>query len=31
MNLELKLGIKIRTCYYFDDTIKIEDFGFNNV
>ena len=31
MNLELKVGIKISTCYYFDDINKIEDFGLNNV
>ena len=22
-----KVGIKYRTCYYFDDLVKIEDFG----
>ena len=29
---ELKeIDIKNRTCYYFGDTIKIEDFDFNNI
>ena len=29
---ELKeTDIKGRTCYYFDDTIKIEDFDFTNI
>ena len=23
--------IRIRTCYYFDDIIKIEDFDFDNI
>ena len=26
-----KLILKIATCYYFDDTIKIEDFDFDNI
>ena len=31
-NNELKeIVIKNRTCYYFDDTIKIEDFDPNNI
>ena len=31
-NNELKeIHIKNRTCYYFDDIIKIEDFNFNNI
>ena len=31
-NNELKeIHIKNRTCYYFDDIIKIEDFIFNNI
>ena len=31
-NIELKKDhIKNRTCYYFDDIIKIEDFIFNNI
>ena len=25
-----EIAIKNRTCYYFDDTIKIEDFDFGN-
>ena len=25
-----KARIKIRTCYYFDDTIKLEDFNLDN-
>ena len=25
-----KVGIKIHTCYYFNDITKIEDFDFNN-
>ena len=30
-NDELKeIDIKIRTCYYFDDIIKIEDFDIKN-
>ena len=30
-NDELKeIDIKNRTCYYFNDIIKIEDFDFNN-
>ena len=29
---ELKeTSIKNRTCYYFDDPIKIEDFDFDNI
>ena len=29
---ELKeIDIKNRTCYYFDDKIKIEDFDFGNI
>ena len=29
---ELKdIDIKYRTCYYFDDIIKIEDFNFDNI
>ena len=31
-NDELKeINIKNRTCYYFDDIIKIEDFDLDNV
>ena len=31
-NNELKgIYIKSRTCYYFDDIIKIEDFDINNI
>ena len=31
-NHELKeVSIKNRTCYYFDDIIKIEDFDFDNI
>ena len=31
-NDELKvINIKIRTCYYFNDTIKIEDFNLHNI
>ena len=31
-NNKLKeVDIKYRTCYYFDDIIKIEDFDFNNI
>ena len=31
-NVELKeIDIKNRTCYYFDDIIKLEDFHFDNV
>ena len=31
-NNKLKeIDIKNRTCYYFDDIIKIKDFDFNNV
>ena len=31
-NVELKeIDIKNRTCYYFDDIIKLEDFYFDNV
>ena len=31
-NDELKeINIKNRTCYYFDDVIKIEDFDLDNV
>ena len=31
-NNELKhICIKNRTCYYFDETIKIEDFDFDNI
>ena len=31
-NDELKqTDIKIRTCYYFDDVIKIEDFNLDNI
>ena len=26
-----KNDIKNRNCYYFDDTIKIEDFNFDNI
>ena len=26
-----KVGIKNRTCYYFDDIVKIEDFDFDNI
>ena len=26
-----KVSIKIRTCYYFDDIIKIEHFDFDNI
>ena len=29
-NLSTKFGIKIHKCYYFDDIIEIEDFGFDN-
>ena len=31
-NDELKeIDIKTRTCYYFDDIIKIEDFSLENI
>ena len=30
MNLK-KVRIKNRTCYYFDDIIKLEDFDFNDI
>ena len=31
-NDELKeIDIRNRTCYYFDDMIKIEDFDLNNI
>ena len=31
-NVELKdINIKNRTCYYFDDIIKIEDFNLVNI
>ena len=31
-NDELKeIDLKSRTCYYFDDIIKIEDFDFDNI
>ena len=26
-----KVGIKNRTCYYFDHIVKIEDFDFDNI
>ena len=26
-----EIGIKNRTCYYFDDIIKIEDFDLDNI
>ena len=26
-----EIDLKKRTCYYFDDIIKIEDFGFGNI
>ena len=26
-----KINIRSRTCYYFDDIIKIEDFDFDNI
>ena len=26
-----KVGIKNRTCYYFNDIIKMQIFGFNNI
>ena len=26
-----KVPIKYRTCYYFDDIIKLEDFDFDNI
>ena len=26
-----KVRIKNRTCYYFDDIIKLEDFDFNDI
>ena len=26
-----KVFIEICTCYYFDDVIKLEDFGFLNI
>ena len=26
-----KVSIKIRTCYYFDDIIKIEHFDFDSI
>ena len=26
-----KIDIKNRTCYYFNDIIKIEDFNFDNI
>ena len=26
-----KIRIKYRTCYYFDDKVKFEDFDFDNV
>ena len=30
-NILKEIDIKIRTCYYFDNTIKIEDFDLNNI
>ena len=30
-NDKKKVGIKNRTCYYFDDIIEIEDFNFDNI
>ena len=29
--MNLKKSIKIRTCYYFDDIIKLEDFDLHNI
>ena len=26
-----EINIENRTCYYFDDTIKFEDFGLDNI
>ena len=26
-----EIDIENRTCYYFDDTIKFEDFGLDNI
>ena len=31
MNEFEKACIKNRTCYYFDDILKFEDFGFDNI
>ena len=30
-NNEFKVRIKNRTCYYFDDIIKLEDFNLDNI
>ena len=30
-NLLKEIDIKNRTCYYFDDIIKVEDFYLNNI
>ena len=31
-NAKLKgMDIKNRTCYYFDDVVKIEEFNFGNI
>ena len=30
-NNEFEVRIKNRTCYYFDDIIKLEDFDFNDI
>ena len=31
MNNLKEINIKIHSCYYFDDIIKIEDFDFDNI
>ena len=30
-NVYKNVRIKNRTCYYFDDIIKVKDFDFNNI
>ena len=31
MNNLKEINIKIRTCHYFDDIIKLQDFDFDNI
>ena len=31
MNNLKEISIKNRTCYYFDEIIKVEDFDFDNI
>ena len=31
MNDLKEIDIKVHSCYYFDDIIKIEDFDFDNI